>query len=58
MGCLAVCFLIAGWLGSGWLSWEIVNPYDFWSGLLFLFLWSVFGLVAQFIVAMIASVLD
>jgi hypothetical protein len=58
MGCIGVLLVIGGWLLSGWASWEIVAPHNFWTGLLFLILWGAFGVLAQLIITALSAALD
>lgn len=64
-GCLAIFAIIipiAGWLGTGYLAWNWVEPESFWGAIKFLIAWSIMGYIAQLIamaiVAGIGSMMD
>lgn len=64
-GCFAVFAIlipIAGWLGTGYLAWDWVEPESFGGAIKFLIAWAIFGYIAQLlaglIIAGIASMME
>lgn len=52
-GCLVLVVIIvriAAFLAPGFLAWHWIDPDSFGSTILFLFVWSILGYVAQFLV--------
>jgi hypothetical protein len=47
---------------AGIWAWNIVDPYDFWEGLLFMLLWGVFGTivywVCQFVIVILGALFE
>ena len=57
-GCLAIlAFIIpiAGWLGTGYMAWNWIEPDSFFGALKFLLAWSIFGYIAQILAGLIIA---
>jgi hypothetical protein len=55
-GCIAGLMLIgtvASWLLSGYLAWDWVQPQSFTSGIIFLIVWGIMGMITDFIAGII-----
>jgi hypothetical protein len=64
-GCLGILMIIipiAGWLGTGYLAWNWVEPESFWGAIKFIIAWGIFGYIAQLIamaiIALVAKTFD
>lgn len=57
-GCLAffaIVIPIAGWLGTGYMAWNWVEPESFWGAIKFLIAWGILGAIAQFLAGLIIA---
>lgn len=55
-GCLAIFAIIipiATWLGAGYMSWNWIEPENFWGAIKFIIVWGILGYIGQIISGLI-----
>lgn len=49
LGLVIILAYLGAWIGSGYFSWILMHPNDFWSAVLFVLVWGVILVLIQFV---------